>query len=108
MTNRWLVGAGAVVLTVAGSFAAQAADLPTRKEAPAPVLIPPPVHLDRVLYRSQRWRHLGLGQCVVDAFRQRLPCPRKRVAWRQFRRWADRIHRRRSGRIQLADRLVRT
>ena len=42
MTNRWLVGAGAVALTVAGSFAAQAADLPTRKEAPVPVFIPPP------------------------------------------------------------------
>ena len=42
MTNRWLVGAAAVALTVAGSFAAQAADLPTRKEAPAPVFVPPP------------------------------------------------------------------
>ena len=42
MTNRWFVGAAAVALTVAGSLAAQAADLPTRKEAPAPVFIPPP------------------------------------------------------------------
>jgi outer membrane immunogenic protein len=29
-------------LTVAGAFGAQAADLPTRKEAPAPVFVPPP------------------------------------------------------------------
>jgi outer membrane immunogenic protein len=42
MTNRWLMGAAAVALTVAGAFAAQAADLPTRKEAPAPVFVPPP------------------------------------------------------------------
>ena len=42
MTNRWLAGAATVVLTVAGVFAAQAADLPTRKEAPAPVFVPPP------------------------------------------------------------------
>ena len=42
MTNRWLAGAAAVALTVAGAFAAQAADLPTRKEAPVPVFVPPP------------------------------------------------------------------
>ena len=42
MTNRWLMGAAAAALTVAGAFAAQAADLPTRKEAPAPVFVPPP------------------------------------------------------------------
>jgi outer membrane immunogenic protein len=42
MTQRWLMGAAAAALTVAGAFAAQAADLPTRKEAPAPVFVPPP------------------------------------------------------------------
>jgi outer membrane immunogenic protein len=42
MKNRWLKGAAAAALTVAGAFAAQAADLPTRKEAPAPVYVPPP------------------------------------------------------------------
>jgi len=42
MNNRWLMGAAAAALTVAGPFAAQAADLPTRKEAPAPVFVPPP------------------------------------------------------------------
>ena len=40
MTYRWLMGAAA--LTVAGAVAAQAADLPTRKEAPAPIFVPPP------------------------------------------------------------------
>jgi outer membrane immunogenic protein len=42
MTNRWLMGAAAAALTVAGAFSAQAADLPTRKAAPAPIFIPPP------------------------------------------------------------------
>jgi len=42
MTHRWLMGAAAAALTVAGAVAAQAADLPTRKEAPAPVFVPPP------------------------------------------------------------------
>jgi outer membrane immunogenic protein len=42
MKNRWLMGAAAAALTVAGAFSAQAADLPTRKEAPAPVFVPPP------------------------------------------------------------------
>ncbi len=42
MTNRWLMGAAAAALTVAGALAAQAADLPTKKQAPAPVFVPPP------------------------------------------------------------------
>ena len=42
MTNRWLTGVAAAAMTVAGAFAAQAADLPTKKEAPAPVFVPPP------------------------------------------------------------------
>jgi outer membrane immunogenic protein len=42
MTNRWLTGAAAAALTVAGAISAQAADLPTRKEAPAPGFVPPP------------------------------------------------------------------
>jgi outer membrane immunogenic protein len=42
MRNRWLMGAAAAALTVAGAVSAQAADLPTRKEAPAPVYVPPP------------------------------------------------------------------
>jgi outer membrane immunogenic protein len=42
MTNRWLTGVASTALIVAGAVAAQAADLPTRKEAPAPVFVPPP------------------------------------------------------------------
>jgi outer membrane immunogenic protein len=42
MTKRWIKGAAVSALTVATVVAAQAADLPTRKEAPAPVFVPPP------------------------------------------------------------------
>ena len=42
MTNRWLKSVAIVALTAVGTVAAQAADLPTRKEAPAPVFVPPP------------------------------------------------------------------
>ena len=42
MTNRWLNGVAIVALTAVGTVAAQAAELPTRKEAPAPVFVPPP------------------------------------------------------------------
>ncbi|HEY4806533.1 MAG TPA: outer membrane beta-barrel protein [Roseiarcus sp.] len=42
MTNRWLKGVAIAALTAVGAVAAQAADLPTRKEAPAPVFVPPP------------------------------------------------------------------
>jgi len=42
MTNRWLKGVAIVALMAVGTVVAQAADLPTRKEAPAPVFVPPP------------------------------------------------------------------
>jgi outer membrane immunogenic protein len=42
MMNRWLKGVGVAALTAVGTMAAQAADLPTRKEAPAPIFVPPP------------------------------------------------------------------
>jgi outer membrane immunogenic protein len=42
MMNRWLKGVAVVALTAVGTVAAQAADLPTRKEAPAPIFVPPP------------------------------------------------------------------
>jgi outer membrane immunogenic protein len=42
MTNRWLKGVAVAALTGLGAVVAQAADLPTRKEAPAPVFVPPP------------------------------------------------------------------
>ena len=42
MVRNWLTGAAVAALTVAGGLAAQAADLPTKKMAPAPVFVPPP------------------------------------------------------------------
>jgi outer membrane immunogenic protein len=42
MKNCWLGGIAVAALTFAGAVAGQAADLPTRKEAPAPVFAPPP------------------------------------------------------------------
>src|SRR5579863_4450419 len=42
MMDRWLKSVAIVALTTLGAAAAQAADLPTRKEAPAPVFVPPP------------------------------------------------------------------
>ena len=42
MINRWLKGVAAAAVVAVGTVAAQAADLPTRKEAPAPVFVPPP------------------------------------------------------------------
>ena len=42
MIKHWLKGVAIAALTAAGAVAAQAADLPTRKEAPAPVFVPPP------------------------------------------------------------------
>jgi len=42
MMDRWFKGVAIVALTALGAVAAQAADLPTRKEAPAPVFVPPP------------------------------------------------------------------
>ena len=42
MVNRWLKGVAVAALTAIGAVAAQAADLPTRKEAPAPIFVPPP------------------------------------------------------------------
>ena len=42
MTKRWMMRAAAAAMTVATAVAAQAADLPTRKEAPPPVFVPPP------------------------------------------------------------------
>src|SRR5271154_2843971 len=42
MIDNWLKGVAIAALTAAGVVAAQAADLPTKKEAPAPVFVPPP------------------------------------------------------------------
>jgi outer membrane immunogenic protein len=42
MVKNWFMGVAVAALTVAGAVAAQAADLPTKKMAPAPVFVPPP------------------------------------------------------------------
>jgi outer membrane immunogenic protein len=42
MIHRWLKGVAIGTLMCLGAVAAQAADLPTRKEAPVPVFVPPP------------------------------------------------------------------
>jgi outer membrane immunogenic protein len=42
MMDRWLKGVAVAAMTALGAAAAQAADLPTRKEAPAPIFVPPP------------------------------------------------------------------
>jgi outer membrane immunogenic protein len=42
MTDRWLKGVVIVALMAVGTAAVQAADLPTKKEVPAPVFVPPP------------------------------------------------------------------
>ena len=42
MIKYWLKGVAIAALMAAGAVAAQAADLPTRKEAPVPVFVPPP------------------------------------------------------------------
>jgi outer membrane immunogenic protein len=42
MVKIWLKGVAIAALTAIGAVAAQAADLPTKKEAPAPVFVPPP------------------------------------------------------------------
>ena len=42
MIHRWLIGVASAALVATGAVSAQAADLPTRKEAPAPVFVPPP------------------------------------------------------------------
>jgi outer membrane immunogenic protein len=42
MKNFWLKGVAAAAVMAVSAVAAQAADLPTKKEAPAPVFVPPP------------------------------------------------------------------
>src|SRR6202021_2253631 len=42
MTNRWLKGVAVAAVAGRGAAGAQGAYLPTRKEAPAPVFVPPP------------------------------------------------------------------
>src|SRR5271166_2887048 len=75
MTHRWLMGAAAAALIVAGAVAAQAADLPTRKEAPAPVFVPPPftwtgfyIGLNAGGIFTSGSRSISFSNPAVDAF----------------------------------------
>ena len=63
MINRWLKGVAIVALTAVGTVAAQAADLPTRKEAPVPVFVPPPF----------TWTGFYIGLNAGGIFTQRQP-----------------------------------
>ena len=107
MIKNWLKGVAIAALTAAGAVAAQAADLPTRKEAPAPVFVPPPftwtgfyigLNAGGIFSSGSKNATLivpGLGALAVELFPGR--------AWQR----QDRIHRRWPGRLQLADRRVR-
>ena len=107
MINNWLKGVAIAALTVAGAVAAQAADLPTRKEAPAPIFVPPPftwtgfyIGLNAGGIITSGSRHVTLFVPVAgDFLNSSFPG--------RDRKRAERIHRRRSGWLQLADRRVR-
>jgi outer membrane immunogenic protein len=68
MTSRWILGATTAALTVAGAVAAQAADLPTRKEAPAPVFVPPPFTWTGFYVGLNAGGIWGTGNTQVNAF----------------------------------------
>ena len=108
MKNRWLMGAAAAALTVAGAFAAQAADLPTRKEAPAPVFVPPPFTWTGFYVGVNAggvWGSNGNRSSTIFAN----GFPFLSVDWPNGGTGSgnDRVHRRRPGRLQLANRRVR-
>ena len=104
MINRWLKGVAVVALTAVGAVAAQAADLPTRKEAPAPVFVPPPftwtgfyvgVNAGGIWPSGSRDASLFAPAAFAFPVLELLP-GRARIA----KRW---LYRRWSGWLQLAD-----
>ena len=108
MTNRWLTGIAVAALTAAGTMAAQAADLPTRKEAPAPVFVPPPftwtgfyVGLNAGAVWSMGSRTTSLSMPAMSANFLGTYYPGN------LGNSNTGVYRRRSGRLQLADRGVR-
>jgi outer membrane immunogenic protein len=68
MKNRLLMGAAAAALTVAGAVTAQAADLPTRKEAPAPIFVPPPFTWTGFYIGGNAGGVWNTGDTTVSAF----------------------------------------
>ena len=86
MKNRWLMGAAAAALTVAGAVSAQAADLPTRKEAPAPVFVPPPFTWTGFYVGLNAGGIWGTGSTRDDPLRRRLPVAHDLLARRPSRR----------------------
>ena len=68
MTKRWMMGVAAAALTVATAVAAQAADLPTRKAAPAPIFVPPPFTWTGFYVGLNAGGVWGTGNTEVNAF----------------------------------------
>jgi outer membrane immunogenic protein len=75
MKTRWLMGAAAAALTVAGALSAQAADLPTRKEAPVPVFVPPPFTWTGFYIGGNAGGVWNTGNTTVNAFLPALVSP---------------------------------
>ena len=107
MMNRWLKGVAVVALMVVGTVAAQAADLPTRKEAPAPVFVPPPFTWTGFyigLNAGGIWSSSGSRDASIfdpnagidGGFLTSAVSGQSRIE-------KHRLHRRRPGRLQLAD-----
>ncbi len=104
MTNRWLMGAAAAALTVAGAISAQAADLPTRK-AP-PVFVPPPFTWTGFYVGVNGGGVWSTGTRSVTLYDPNFPFLSSLFP-RQPRNEPQRVASRRPGRLQLADRRVR-
>jgi outer membrane immunogenic protein len=75
MTNRWFMGAAAAALTAAGAVSAGAADLPTRKEAPAPVFVPPPFTWTGFYIGGNAGGIWNTGNSTINAFLPALVTP---------------------------------
>ncbi len=107
MTNRWLKGVAIAALTAASTMAAQAADLPTRKEAPPPVFVPPPFTWTGFYVGLNAGGVIGSGSRTTSLF---VPAAASWIATYypdRPRIKPERLYRRRPGWVQLADRRFR-